>query len=148
MSLLGCKGKNLSTNMLDYAITSGKYISFNPEKGVFERSIFLRTLSQLKQRIERYTRNSTKSNDLLVKYYALQGQKVEVEHYELISVISMAYLIEDICNLSKALIKYIDGNISALSNIQLNPSTPDIEEAQKIDSEVITETEVERWIQS
>jgi predicted HTH transcriptional regulator len=148
LSLLYCKGKNLSTDMIDYAITSGKYILFNPEKGIFERSVFHKTLARLKQRIERYTRNSSNANDLFIKLSAFQGQRAEIKHYDLVSIVSMAYLIEDICNLSKALIEYIDGNTSVLSNIRLNPSTPDIKEAQKIDSEAITEAEVERWIQS
>ncbi len=141
---------NLSTQFIDSAIESGKYLNYNYSQGHYERSQFLDYLHELQINIRKFDSVSDRFNlgDLLEKYnqYDRGEDIVTIKCDDFVPVVAMLARYENVTTLSIALLAYLLGDDSSLENIQLNPSSPLAKEAAKIAEETPTDDEILEYV--
>jgi Mg2+ and Co2+ transporter CorA len=143
---------NLSTRFIDQALHSGEFLVFDPKEGRFENSLVNERLFQLRDRINRL-RNSAEDfreliNKFIIKYKDIVKQEgdVTIPNEELLYPMVLADREQDIVRLTVGLLRAFDEDDSYLRDIQLNATTPLIEEAEQIEEETPTLEEITEWV--
>ncbi len=139
----------LESQFLDHALTSGVFLSFKKEEHSFEPSLLQKRLIDLKQCMSRFTKfiKGNLQHGLFGEFMKNgNDEMVSVENEKLLVPFSLADCEEDILNLTKGIIKYLDGDEKALESIQMNPLSPFKKNAEALEKERPTDCEVVAWV--
>lgn len=148
-----CNGthQNLSTQFIDYAIQSGKYLRFNLTKNTYERSLFLDYLHDLQINVRRFESLSRDFQlvEFLGKYKSEDysyGKHITIRCDDFFLAYALLARHEDIINISVALLAYLMGDETRLEPVKLNSTSPYSGEAVRMKEETPSDTEIMNWI--
>ncbi len=138
----------LSTQFLDSAILSGKYLTFDAATGQYFASEFLEGLLKLQERIRRLKLVASEIASFFGKYAPARNPEpfIHISSNDSIFIGGILNLYQDVTNLCSALLSYLFGDLSPLRNLVLTNVTPDDEQAEGIKREALSEEEVIQWL--
>lgn len=152
-AILFTNATRVSTRFLEMAINSGRYLSYAPQTGRFERSEFLYYLYELLKNIEKFV--SAAELPGVMKFltkYSRKGLRddeiVRVELEDILAATAMLERFEDVVEISSSLLAYLLGNQGSLKNIELNDGSPIDGMDDKVAAETPTEDEVIAWVKN
>jgi hypothetical protein len=140
----------LSVVALQDAISSGEFLEYDAATGAMKAGPVQRLLIQLRQRTARY---ETLLAILESPPYARQfaaltpiggSEPPNAEYIELMW--SLHDEVDNIERLTRAIFRYVSGRDSEINDIRMNPPTPDPIEAQRMEADIATRDEVDRWL--
>jgi len=140
----------LSTQFVDQAIASGKYLEYDIANGDYKQTLFLEYLRLLQKNIKKFVILSENSG--VKQFWEHADARYRVGNYsvlkcnDLLAVCAMLDKYQDIVNISRALIAYIMGDKTTIEYIKLNDVTPVAEEAVKMAEETPSEAEIMEWV--
>ena len=153
-ALMVFRSSNMSSRFIDQASESGEFLEYDRENGEYISGMFNERILQLGDRIRRF-RSTVELvrqplTQLLAKYSNRPKTEAEilVSNEDLVWPLALADIEEDIVHLSIAVVRALDGDTRWLSTISLNPSTPFVEEAERVEKEAASIEDVEKWIKS
>lgn len=139
----------LSTQFIDYAIQSGKYLTYSTASGSYEKSRFLEYLYNLQENIRRFRmlNHGSGISDVFRKYdLRNEGNRITIQCDDFILAAALLDRYSDIVNISAALLAYLLGDRTRLENIRLNAASPLPTEATRIEAETPSEAEALDWV--
>lgn len=150
----GSHWDDLSTQFIDQALVSGSFLEYDFGSNSYESGQLDNALLRLKENINRlkYSAQTTENWRLLFvnKYWPLFGKdgEVSVDNLDLVMAIGMANNEENVVQLSVALVKALGGDLSKLSDLNINSSSPLPESAEQMSKEIPDEIEIADWIKN
>lgn len=151
-SVTTSRGRKLSTRFLDQALASGRFLKYDTTKASYEFTPFTDRLFQLREQIERLRTLcldlQTNITDFVAKHVdrAKTDGEVDVCNDSLVFPLVIADEEENIVRLSTAILRALNGDVTALDPLVLNPLTPIKSEGEQIAFETVTAEEVEDWL--
>ncbi len=148
----GGVGKNLKTMFLDEALNSGEFLEFDHQQDSYVVGKVQQALINLKDQIERLrfgeeAFSALKRQQLVEAFKPKKNQTaVRVTNDELVLVFAAHDLQANIVRLSEAIYQALDGNPSAIDKLNLYPSSPFVEENERISEERPTTSAIQAWL--
>lgn len=148
-------GQKLSTQFIDQALSTGEFLEYDPDTGVYKSGLLNNALIQLRQNTDRL--RSISGPDFreqvavfISKYqpHIYSGGDVSISNRELVPVFAISDCEQNVTELSCALFKALEGNHEELKVITLRPTSPLLTEAEQIESETPTIKDIADWINS
>lgn len=144
--------KRLSTQFLDEAILSGKYLDLDAKSGIHKNRALLDFFYKLQLAIGEFKSicemPDSLGNNFLTKYTLTKnpGPTVQVQCNDILFIMAIIYRYEDVIKLSAALLKYLINPNEGLTEVNLNPSTPLWDQVEGIEKEKLTTDEILQWV--
>jgi hypothetical protein len=148
------KGEHMSTRFIDQALQSGNFLEFRRDSGEYISGWLNERLFQLRNRIARLHSHTDSFLNQIIQFIANYKELANTEgdvlipNRELLIPFFLVDTEQDIVRLSIAILHAIDGNESLLPLIKLNPVTPILVEAERIQAATPTLSEIEMWVKA
>jgi len=145
-------GYRLSTRFIDQALISGEFLDYNPELNTYQSGLFNEALFKLRENIDRFRLIHQSLREeffaFATKYKNLSKAEkdVAVSNKDLLVPLALADCEQNIVALTVALVKAQDGDLTLLSELKLNPTSPFPIEAEKIRSETPNLKDIIKWV--
>jgi hypothetical protein len=146
-------GNEFSTQFIDRALEFGDYLLYNKDKGNFEPGEIHKALIDLKTQINQARHFSTNCSQWFAefegRYKALADTQSEVlvDSKYLLFILGLSNVLENIFNLSTSIYIALNGKNDYLSKVVLIPSSPFVDEAQEIEKENFSITELQNLLE-
>jgi hypothetical protein len=142
----------LSTRFIDQALISGEFLNYNPELNTYQSGLVNDALFKLRENIDRFRLIHQSLREELIafttKYKSLSKTEkdVAVSNKDLLVPLALADCEQNIVALTVALVKAQGGDLTLLSELKLNPTSPFPIEAKKIRSETPDLEDIIKWV--
>lgn len=152
--IFSCGSTSLPNTFIQLAISSGEFLQYDHEQNLFKSGPINDALVNLTQEItKRHVKDDPSIKQQLFEFFEKYknsdgDEKIPVNDWELLIPFALIDRDQNIANLSTALLKALDGDLSHLEQIVLQASSPSQAEAEKIKNETPTAEEMTEWVNS
>lgn len=153
--LLKPNSSRLSTLFIDEALASGHFLEFDLEENIFTAGVLVKRLIDLRSNIEqlRIVEGNVNFSAEYVKLEAYwkggnSQRNIRVPNQTLLIPFAHADNVTNVIVLLRGILNALDGDTEALNNIELLPTSPIEEEANRIKSQQVTIEEAEYWLKN
>ena len=150
--VLKASAKLLSTQFIDQALSSGVFLEYDFQTSSFKSSAIHEALIQLKDNIRMLkTFDEGLLHDEQIKFISRfsksnSDQNITISNEEIFMHVVCHDCEQNVASLCIAILKAIDEDAGALTNLNLNPLNPSQEEIERVKAERTTIEEIAAWI--
>ena len=146
--------KNLSTQFLDKALESGEFLIYDKDECIFKPSEIHKSLIELKNQINQANHISSYISDVFEEFHinykklADSQPEVKVDLHSLLVIIGYSNVIKNVCNLTSAIYLALIENNIYLSKLEIIPTSPFPDIAEKIEKEHFTVSQIQNILEN
>ena len=152
-ALLGCGlGRNLSTDALDEAITSGEMLDFDQGTGAFVVGPLQDAMLALKRNVKRLRHNDEMMDEnarstMATQFMKHDGEALQsVRNLSLLPVLAIHDTLSNVTTLSRAIHRSTSGGSSSFNSLSLYGDSPLDSATERMQNERPTPEQIEQWI--